>query len=79
MTEYTNTLDVKGENCPMPVVKTQKETKKMEENDVLRVLSTDSGSISDIAGWAESTDNVQLIDQEEQDDLYVHYIEKLAE
>lgn len=76
MTEYetTETLDVKGENCPMPVVKTKQAIDGLAGDDVLEVLATDPGSMSDLAGWAETTDGVTLVDQEEGDDVYKHYV-----
>lgn len=75
--DYDKTLDVKGESCPMPVVKTKKEVNNLDNNEVLRVLSTDSGSLSDINGWSTSMDDIELIEQESEDDeLYIHYLKK---
>ncbi|WP_254863003.1 sulfurtransferase TusA family protein [Halovivax gelatinilyticus] len=76
--DVTETLDVKGLSCPMPIVKTKGAVDDLEDGDVLEVISTDSGSMSDIKGWAEGTDGVALLDQTEDDDLYVHYVEKTA-
>lgn len=74
--DVTETLDVKGESCPMPVVKAKQTIDTLSEDEVLEVLSTDSGSMSDIAGWASGTDGVRLLDQAEGDGLYRHYVEK---
>ncbi len=74
--DITETLDVKGLSCPMPVVKTKQAIDGLEEGDVLEVLSTDSGSMTDIEGWANGTDGVSLLDQVEDGDLYKHYVEK---
>ncbi|WP_323192623.1 sulfurtransferase TusA family protein [Halostella sp. PRR32] len=78
MTEYetTETLDVKGQNCPMPVVKTKQNVDQLAEGDVLEVLATDPGSMSDLGGWADTTDGVELLDQQEGDDVYKHYVRK---
>ncbi|GAA0240614.1 sulfurtransferase TusA family protein [Haladaptatus pallidirubidus] len=78
MTEYeiSETLDVKGQNCPMPVVKTKQNIDQLTADSVLEVLATDPGSMSDIAGWAETTDGVELVDQREGDDVYKHYVRK---
>lgn len=80
MTEYeiTETLDVKGENCPMPVVKTKQSIDQLDESDVLEVLATDPGSMSDVAGWAETTDGVELLDQEEGEEVFTHIVRKTA-
>lgn len=75
--DYDKTLDVKGESCPMPVVKTKQKIDSLDENEILRVVSTDSGSLSDINGWSSGVDSVNLLEQSEEDDLYIHYIEKL--
>ncbi|WP_227133953.1 sulfurtransferase TusA family protein [Halorubellus salinus] len=72
----TETLDVKGENCPMPVVKTKQAIDDLAVDDVLEVVATDSGSMSDIAGWADTTNGVELLDQVEGDGVYKHYVRK---
>ncbi len=74
--EVTETLDVKGQSCPMPVVKTKGAIDELAEGEVLEVVATDSGSVSDIAGWADGTDGVELLDQREEADLYRHYVRK---
>ena len=74
--DITETLDVKGESCPMPVVKTKNAIDDVASGGVLEVLSTDSGSMSDIDGWAQGTDGVELLEQVEDGDVYKHYVEK---
>lgn len=74
--EPTETLDVKGQNCPMPVVKTKQTIDQLTEGAILEVLATDPGSMSDIAGWADTTDGVELVDQNEGDDVFTHYVRK---
>lgn len=75
------TLDVKGENCPMPVVKTKQSIDDIGAGETLEVVATDPGSMSDIAGWAEATDDVELRDQVEDEDggetVYKHYVAKV--
>ena len=80
-TETTaETLDVKGQNCPMPVIKTTGAFDEIAPGEVLEVVATDSGSVSDIAGWAESTDGAELLDQAEGTDggdtVDKHYVRK---
>ncbi|GGK71777.1 MULTISPECIES: sulfurtransferase TusA family protein [Haloarcula] len=74
--DIAETLDVKGASCPMPVVKTKSATDDLDTGDVLEVLATDPGSMSDIDGWAAGTEGVELVDQEEGDDVYKHYVRK---
>jgi TusA-related sulfurtransferase len=76
--DVAETLDVQGENCPMPVIKTKAAVDDLAVDDVLEVLATDSGSMSDIAGWADSTASVELVDQQEGDGVYRHYVRRTA-
>ena len=78
--DIAETLDVQGQNCPMPVVKTKGTIDDLEADDVLEVLATDPGSMSDIKGWASSTSGVKMLDQIETEesgqDVYKHYLRK---
>jgi TusA-related sulfurtransferase len=76
--DIAETLDVKGASCPMPVVKTKSATDGLAAGEVLEVLATDPGSMSDIDGWADGTAGVELLDQTEGDDVYKHYVRKTA-
>ncbi|MFC4248495.1 sulfurtransferase TusA family protein [Natribaculum luteum] len=76
--DVTETLDVQGASCPMPVVKTKQAIDDLEEGEVLEVVATDSGSMSDIEGWAAGTDGVSLLEQVDDGDVYKHYVEKTA-
>lgn len=75
--EVTETVDVQGESCPMPVVETRGAIDDLASGDVLEVLATDSGSVSDIAGWAETVDDAELLDQTDDGSVYSHYLRKL--
>ena len=74
--DIAETLDVKGASCPMPVVKTKSAIDGLAAGEVLEVLATDPGSMSDIDGWADGTEGVELVDQTEGDDVYNHYVRK---
>ncbi|WP_135822075.1 sulfurtransferase TusA family protein [Halostella litorea] len=76
--DIAETLDVKGASCPMPVVKAKAAIDDLAAGDVLEVLATDPGSVSDIDGWAAGTEGVELLDQAEGDDVYTHYVRKTA-
>ncbi|KOX97408.1 MULTISPECIES: sulfurtransferase TusA family protein [Halorubrum] len=76
--DIAETLDVKGASCPMPVVKTKSAVDGLAEGEVLEVIATDPGSMSDIDGWADGTAGVELLEQTEGDDVYKHYVRKTA-
>lgn len=79
---YDETLDTKGMNCPMPVVKARKAVNELAAGQVLRILSTDRGSIKDFQGWAKIAKNVELLAQETAiengSEIYIHFIQKTA-
>ncbi|MFC4246972.1 sulfurtransferase TusA family protein [Natribaculum luteum] len=75
--DIADSLDVKGASCPMPVVRTKQAIDDLAADEVLEVVATDSGSMSDIEGWADGTDGVELLDQEDGDGVYKHYVKKL--
>jgi tRNA 2-thiouridine synthesizing protein A len=56
------TVDAKGLNCPMPIVRTAVAVKAMASGDCVEVLATDPGSVKDFAAWARSTGN-EIVEQ----------------
>ncbi|TMT86471.1 hypothetical protein E2L06_07595 [Haloterrigena sp. H1] len=76
--QIAETLDVKGASCPMPVVQAKSAIDDLAEGEILEVVATDSGSMSDLDGWATGTDGVELLEQVEDGDVYKHYVEKTA-
>jgi len=77
MSEVTEdrVLDMRGFQCPIPVVKTNLAIKEMADGEVLKVLATDKGALSDFPAWAEDTGN-QLLSSGEEGDVLVFYIRK---
>lgn len=71
-------LDAKGLACPMPIVRTKKAIKDLEDGQVLEVQATDKGSKADLAAWAESTGH-QYIGTNEEGGVLYHYIRKCEE
>ncbi len=67
MAEYTTlkTLDYKGLKCPMPIVKISQELPKIAVGEVVEVLTTDPGSLSDFPAWAKTTGNAILETKQE--------------
>lgn len=82
MTHFDRTLDARGLNCPMPIIKARQELGLVEPGQVLQILSTDRGSVKDFQGWAKTAKNVELVAQEDvQQDgkaVYVHYVKRVS-
>ncbi len=75
MTEVAEKLDARGMNCPLPILKTRKAINSIGSGDVLEVISSDPGSVKDMASFCEQTGN-RLISSNESVDGYVFLIEK---
>jgi tRNA 2-thiouridine synthesizing protein A len=56
------TVDAKGLNCPMPIVKTAQAVKGLASGQTLEVLATDPGSVKDFAAWSKTTGN-EIVEQ----------------
>jgi tRNA 2-thiouridine synthesizing protein A len=67
--------DLKGLNCPMPVLKTKKALDKIEGGKILRVDLTDAGSKSDLPAMIKRTGN-ELLEMSEADGVYTFFIKK---
>lgn len=48
-------LDVKGLNCPLPVLKANRTLRFMQPGDKLRVLATDRAAIADFRAFCRET------------------------
>ena len=69
------TVDARGLQCPMPVIKTSQAMKDLASGQTLEVISTDKGALSDIPAWAKDTGN-PLKEQFEADKEYHFILEK---
>lgn len=72
---FDKEFDASGLACPLPIVKTKKALSDMAPGQVLRVISTDPGSVSDMAAFAEQTGN-QLLEQASENKKYVFFLRK---
>jgi tRNA 2-thiouridine synthesizing protein A len=53
-------LDVKGLNCPLPILRAKKALTDMESGQILKVIATDPGSVKDFAAFCKQTGNPLL-------------------
>lgn len=69
------TLDLKGLSCPLPIVKTAQAMKALTTGDVVEVLTTDPGSMSDFPAWCAKTGNT-LLQRIDEGGAFLFLIEK---
>lgn len=56
-------VDARGLNCPLPILKAKKALGSLQSGELLKVLSTDAGSMRDFQAFAKQTGN-ELVDQQ---------------
>ena len=54
---FDRELDVKGLNCPLPILRTKKALSEMSSGQILRVLATDPGAVKDFHAFSKQTGN----------------------
>lgn len=70
-------LDVKGLNCPMPLLKAKKALNGMAPAERLRVYATDPGSVRDFDVFARQSGNT-LLESGEDAGVYFYLLQKKA-
>jgi tRNA 2-thiouridine synthesizing protein A len=64
MNEEVRILDVKGLNCPMPLLKAKKALNEMSSGEQLKVIATDPGSVRDFEVFCRQSGHPLLCSEE---------------
>jgi tRNA 2-thiouridine synthesizing protein A len=75
MTTIAQTLDARGLNCPLPILRTRKAINQLASGQVLQVIATDPGSVKDMASFCTQTGH-RLVASNAADEAFVFLIEK---
>ncbi|MDH4051805.1 MAG: sulfurtransferase TusA family protein [Rubrivivax sp.] len=68
-------IDTRGLNCPLPILKAKKALADMDSGQVLKVVSTDPGSVRDFKAFARQTGN-ELVEQSDAGGEFVHLLRR---
>jgi len=68
-------LDTRGLNCPLPILKAKKALAELQSGQVLRVVSTDAGSVRDFQAFAKQTGN-ELLEQQNVEKDFFHVMRR---
>ncbi len=71
-------LDVKGMNCPLPVLRANRALRGLAAGDKLRVLATDRASVADFRAFCRETGHT-LISFSEESGVFSFTIRRRAE
>jgi tRNA 2-thiouridine synthesizing protein A len=68
-------LDTRGLNCPLPILKAKKALADMASGELLKVVSTDPGSMRDFQAFARQTGN-ELVSQKTESADFIHFLRR---
>jgi tRNA 2-thiouridine synthesizing protein A len=71
------TLDTKGLNCPLPILKAKKAIGEVPAGGTLEVLATDPGAVADFQAFCRQSKH-KLLEHSEQGGVYRFLIERVA-
>ncbi|NCF51336.1 SirA family protein [Gammaproteobacteria bacterium] len=72
-----HTLDAKGLNCPLPILKARKALKEVPAGGTLEILATDPGAVADFQAFCRQTGN-ELVEHSQDDSVYRFLIRHTA-
>lgn len=71
----TTELDTRGLNCPLPILKAKKALAGLASGELLKVVSTDPGSLRDFQAFCRQTGN-ELVEQQTLGPEFVHLLRR---
>ena len=70
-------LDVKGLNCPLPILRAKKALKDVPIGGTLEVQATDPGAVKDFEAFCRTTGN-ELVESTSADKVFSFIIKRLS-
>jgi tRNA 2-thiouridine synthesizing protein A len=71
------TLDAKGMNCPLPILRAKKALADVSAGQTLEILATDPGSVADFQAFCRTTGN-EMVESGQDGNVYRFVIRKTA-
>ena len=68
-------IDTRGLNCPLPILKAKKALSELDSGQVLKVISTDAGSLRDFQAFCKQTGN-DLLEQQTLGADFIHVLRR---
>ena len=73
--DFDKELDARGLNCPLPILRAKKSLADLKSGQVLRIIATDPGSVTDFAAFAKQTGN-ELLGSGENDKEFEFFLKR---
>jgi tRNA 2-thiouridine synthesizing protein A len=74
--DYILSLDLKGLNCPIPILKTKKALMPLPEGSIIEVWTTDPASREDLKNFCKHTGHTLLSEEVHSDDSFRFVIQR---
>lgn len=71
------TLDAKGLNCPLPILRARKALQGLQPGNTLEVLATDPGAVKDFEAFCRTTGN-ELVESSTEGKIYRFILRRKA-
>ena len=68
-------IDTRGLNCPLPILKAKKALTELQSGQLLKVVSTDGGSMRDFQAFSRQTGN-ELVEQQAVNGEFIHVLRR---
>ncbi|HID82159.1 MAG TPA: sulfurtransferase TusA family protein [Chromatiales bacterium] len=75
MQTTTSTLDARGLNCPLPILRTRKALASLDSGETLKIIATDPGAVKDIDSFCNQTGHSLIASNDEQGE-YIFIVQK---
>jgi tRNA 2-thiouridine synthesizing protein A len=72
---FDKDLDARGLNCPLPILRAKKALTDMQSGQVLRIVSTDLGSVKDFQAFCKQTGN-DLLSSTQAENEYTFFLKR---
>ncbi|MFX1275270.1 MAG: sulfurtransferase TusA family protein [Promethearchaeota archaeon] len=69
------TLDAKGKKCPMPVLMTKKELKKLNSGQTIELIADDVGALKDVPALIKKTGD-EILETNQEGEVITFVIQK---
>lgn len=76
-TSQLTTLNARGLNCPLPILRTKKQISAMRDGEILQIIATDPGSVKDLQAFCKQTGNI-LLESREENGEFIFQIRKIS-
>ena len=75
--KVAQSVDTKGLNCPIPILRAKKAIVALDAGDVLEVLATDPGAVKDFEAFSRATGH-ELMESTEDGGVFKFLIKKVG-